>query len=86
MDLGNMTFRAMFTVFTSEVRISEVRDYFMAEIKEREWMSKRFSKYIASLDYFDKSLIILSATSGGISLASFTTVVGTSCRNRKCKF
>ena len=40
-------------------------------------MSKRFSKYIASFDYFDKSLIVLSATSGSISIASFATVVGT---------
>ena len=27
--------------------ISEIRDYFIAEIWERELMSKRFSKYIA---------------------------------------
>ena len=37
-------------------------------------MSKRLSKYIASFDYFDKSLIVLSATSGGITIASFVTV------------
>ena len=40
-------------------------------------MSKRLSKYIASFDYFDKSLIVLSATSGRISLASFATAIGT---------
>ena len=40
-------------------------------------MSKRLSKYIASFDYFDKSLTVLSATSGGISIASFATVIGT---------
>ena len=28
------------------------------------------------MDYIDKTLIILSATSGGISTISFTTVVG----------
>ena len=39
-------------------------------------MSKRLSKYIASFDYFDKSLIVLSATSGSISIASFPTVIG----------
>ena len=32
---------------------------------------------IASFDYFDKSLIVLSATSGSISIASFATVIGT---------
>ena len=40
-------------------------------------MSKRLSKYIASFDYFDKSLIVLSATSGTISIASFANVIGT---------
>ena len=40
-------------------------------------MSKRFSKYIASFDYFGKSLIALSATSCCISIASFATFIGT---------
>ena len=35
-------------------RINDIKDYFVAEIKERELMSKRLSKYIASFDYFDK--------------------------------
>ena len=39
-------------------------------------MSKRLSKYIASFDYFDKSLIVLSITTGSVSIASFTTVIG----------
>ena len=38
-------------------------------------MSKRLSKYIASFDYFDKSLIVLSATSSSTSIASFATVI-----------
>ena len=37
-------------------KINEIKDYFVAEIKERELMSKRLSKYISSFDYFDKSL------------------------------
>ena len=57
-------------------KINEIKDYFIAEIKERELMSKRLSKYIASFDYFDKSLIVLSVTTGSISIASFATVVG----------
>ena len=57
-------------------KINEIRDYFVAEIKERELMSKRLSKYIASFDYFDKSLIVLSVTTGSISIASFATVIG----------
>ena len=39
-------------------------------------MSKRLSKYIASFDYFDKSLIVLSVIAGSISIASFVTVIG----------
>ena len=39
-------------------------------------MSKRLSKYIASLNYFDKSLIVLSVTTGNICIAIFTTVIG----------
>ena len=39
-------------------------------------MSKRLCKYIASFDYFDKSLIVLSTISGSNSIASFATVIG----------
>ena len=58
-------------------KINEIKDYFVAEIKERELMSKRLSKYIDLCGYFDKSLIVLSATSGSISIVSFATVIGT---------
>ena len=57
-------------------KISEVKDYFITETRERELMSKKVSKYIASFDCFDKSLIVLSATSGRISIALFATVIG----------
>ena len=57
-------------------KINEIKDYFVAEIKERELMSNRLSKYIAFCDYFDKSLIVLS-TIGSISIASSATVMGT---------
>ena len=58
-------------------KINEIKNYFIAEIKERELMSKRLRKYIASFNYFDKSLTVLSVTSGSISIASFATVIGT---------
>ena len=57
-------------------KISEIKDHFIAEIKERELMSKNLSKYIASFEYFDKSLIVLSVATGSISIASFATVIG----------
>ena len=40
-------------------------------------MSKRLNKYIACFDYFDKSLIVSSATNDSISITSFATVTGT---------
>ena len=43
-------------------------------------MSKRLSKYIASFEYFDKSLIVLSVTTGSISITSFATVIGAPVR------
>ena len=57
-------------------KINEIKDYFVAEIKERELMSKSLSKYTASFDYFDKSLTVLSVTTGRMSIPSFSTVIG----------
>ena len=39
-------------------------------------MSKKLSKYISFFDYFDKSLIVLSVASGGVSIASLATTIG----------
>ena len=39
-------------------------------------MRKRLRKYIASFDYFDQTLIILSARSSSISIVSFAPVIG----------
>ena len=38
-------------------------------------MSKKLSKYVAVFDYFDKALIVLSATSGGASIISFASII-----------
>ena len=38
--------------------------------------SKNLSKYIASFECFDKSLIVLSVATGDMSTASFATVIG----------
>ena len=48
-------------------KINEIKDYFIAEIRERETMSKRLSKNITAFDYFNKTLIVLSETSCGVS-------------------
>ena len=56
--------------------INKMKDYFNANIQERKTMSTKPSKYIAAFDYFDKTLIALSATSGGISIISFASIIG----------
>ena len=48
----------------------------LAEIRERELISKNLSKHIAFLDYFDKSLNFLCILSRSISIASFATIIG----------
>ena len=57
-------------------KIKKIKVYFAAKIKERELISKRLSKHIASFDYFVKSLIVLSVTTGSISIASFVIFIG----------
>ena len=43
-------------------------------IEERKLMIKRLRKYTASFHCFDKSLIVLSVTTGDILISSFATV------------
>ena len=57
-------------------KINEIKDYFLAEIRERELISKNLSKYIASFECFNKSLTFLSALSSSISIAPFVTLIG----------
>ena len=57
-------------------KISEIEDYLITEIKERELMSQKLGKYISFFDYFDKSLTVLSVASGSVYIASFATVIG----------
>ena len=56
--------------------INKIKNYFISEIQERQTISKSLSKAIASLDYMDKVLIVLSATSGGVSIISHTISPG----------
>ena len=56
--------------------IKKIENYFINEINERKSCSKKLSKYVTTFDYIDKILIILSATTGGVSIFSFTSVIG----------
>ena len=56
--------------------INKIKDYLNSEIKERKDIIKNISKYIVTFDYADKVFIILSASFGTLSIASYATVVG----------
>ena len=55
---------------------TEIENYFHEQINQRKPCSKKLSKYVTVFDYIDKILIVLSATSSGVSIISFTTIVG----------
>ena len=60
-------------------RFSEIigiENYFYQEINQRKSCSKKLNKYVTNFDYIDKILIVLSATSTGISIISFTSIIG----------
>ena len=57
-------------------KITGIENYFYEEINQRKSCSKKLSKYVAAFDYIDKILIVLSATTGGVSICSFTSIVG----------
>ena len=53
-----------------------IENYFHQEINQRKLCSKKLSKYVTTFDYIDKILIVLSATSSGVSIISFTSIIG----------
>ena len=67
--------------------MKKIEDFFVAEIKNREKISKKVSKYMtllcryyATLYYADKTFLVLSGASSGAFLCSFTTVIGSPVR------
>ena len=46
--------------------INKIKNYFESEIKEREEVINKLSKYITGFDYTDKSLVLLATTFSGI--------------------
>ena len=56
--------------------IKKIDNYFINEIHQQKSYSKKLSKYVSIFDYINQILIILSATTGGISIISFTTAIG----------
>ena len=63
----------------TKFRLSEIigiENYVYKEINQRKTCSKKLNKYVTAFDYLDKVLIVLSAATSGISIISFTSIVG----------
>ena len=70
-DITNLTNQTKFRLD----EISKIEYYFHEEVNQRTSCSKKLSKYVAAFDCIDKVLIVSSATTGGVSIISFTSVV-----------
>ena len=63
----------------TKFRLYEIKkkdNYFINEINQQKSCSKKLNKYVTIFDYINKILIVLSATTRGISIISFTTTIG----------
>ena len=53
-----------------------IENFFYQEINQRKSCCKKVNKYVTTFDYIDKILIVLIATSSGVSIISFTSIIG----------
>ena len=56
--------------------ISKTENCFIEEINQRKSCSQKLNKYVTPFDYINKILIVLSATNSGVSIISFTGIIG----------
>ena len=54
--------------------IKKIDNCFVNDINQQNAYSKKLSRYVTIFDYLDKILIVLSATTSGVSSASFTLI------------
>ena len=57
-------------------KITKIKNYFIEEVNQRKSCIKILNRYVTTFDYIDKILILLSAISYGVSIISFTGIVG----------
>ena len=59
--------------------IKRIDNCFVNDVNQQKAYSKKLSRYVIIFDYIDKILIVLSATTSGVSIISFTsTTIGES--------
>ena len=66
--------------------IKNIENDFINEINQQKSYSKKLNKYVTIFDNIDKILIISRATTGGISIISFTTAIGAPVRIASASF
>ena len=54
-----------------------IENCFYQEMNQRKSCGKKINKYVTVFDYTDETLIVLSATSNGVSIISFPSIIGT---------
>ena len=54
-----------------------IENCFYQEMNQRKSCGKKINKYVTVFDYTDGTLIALSATSNGVSIISFPSIIGT---------
>ena len=55
---------------------TRIEDYIYTEINQRKSCSKKLNEYVAAFEYIYKTLIVLNATSSGVSIISCTSIIG----------
>ena len=73
----------------TKFRLSEIiriENYYYKEINDEKSPTKNLDKYITIFNYIDEMLVILSATCSGVSIISFTTLVGAPVRIASASF
>ena len=71
-DKTNLSDQKKFRLYETK----KTENCFINDINQEKEYSKKLNKYVTIFDYIDKILLVLSATTGGISIVSFTTATG----------
>ena len=71
-DKTKLTNQTKFSLY----EIKNIENDFIDEINQQKSYSKKLNRYVNIFDYIDKISIILRATTGGISIISYTTAIG----------
>ena len=58
-----------------ETKSTKLKTILLQKLKNEKKKSKKLNKCNVTFDYFDKSLIVLSATSGRISIIPFASLI-----------